>query len=292
LARDYAAIGDGYFELKQYDKAEAYFSKASQLDPTLPINSYQLAKIFAEKGDYDRAIELTDDLLALEPENGVFLSLKAFCLYKSDKLDQAKIYLEKIIQSSPYSKDALFNLSLLAYANKDFSQAADYLSRLLEIEPSDGDATLLLARTEFLMEKPEKGFELLDAYNKLKPSDSAGLRLIAQKRYERREYSLSLQAYENLVAQDPSKGGDWFELSKLAMQAAENRERSLEALKRAFEAGYDKLDTVEAFITSLPESEREYYRALIPDSLIHPSPTPGSSPGQSAGGAPTPSPKA
>ncbi len=261
---DYAALGDGFFDLKEYDKAEAYFAKAKLYDPELPINSYKLARIFTEKGEFPRALALTDGLLLQEAQNSHFLSLKAYILFKSEKHEEAQKYLEEVLKASPYSKDCLFNLGLLWYSGGDYAQAKIYLDRLIELSPSDDEALFLLAKSAFKTEDDKKGFELLEILIELKPAEPSYLRLKAQRRNELREYSLALLAYEELVKKDANRAEDWFELAKLAMMAAEDRERAAEALKKAFELGFSNNEVLEAFLTAIPEEDTAYLRAAIP----------------------------
>lgn len=282
LARDYAALGQGYFELKQYDKAQGYFSRASELDPQLPLNSFELAKTFAENGQYGKSLSLLDDLLKKEPDNTVFLGLKGYILQKTGKTAEARTCIERVLVLSPYSKDALFNLGVIEYGAKEYKKAYDAWASLIEIDPKDSEATLLLAKAAFKADMADTGFQLLESYSALKPDDLSGLRMQAKQRYERREFALALKAYESLVSKDSGNADDWFELSMLAMQAAEDRERSLAAFKKAFDLGFKDRKRAYDFITSLPADEREGFKKLIPEEKPETTPSPGS--------APTPSP--
>jgi tetratricopeptide (TPR) repeat protein len=284
LARDYAALGDGYFSLKQYEKAQNYFSRASELDPKLPLNSFELAKTFAENGQYDKSFALVEDLVKKEPQNAVFLGLKGYILQKTGKTDEARKCLETILVISPYSKDALFNLGVIEFAAKNYEKAFDHWDQLVTIDPKDSEATLLLAKAAFKTDKAERGFQLLETFTSLKPDDMSGVRLQAKQRYERREFSLALQAYETLVAKDPNKPEDWFELSMLAIQAAEDRDRSLEAFKKAFELGFKETKRAEDFIDSLTVDDREAFKKLLPTEK------PESSVAPSESALPTPKP--
>lgn len=263
LARDYAALGEGFFQIKQYEKAEGFFSRASELDPKLPLNSFLLAKTFAENGQWDRALSLTNGLLAKEAENAVFLSLKGYILQKQGKTGEARACLEKALEISPYSRDALFNMGAIEFSAGEFEKAYHAWERLVGIDPKDSEATLFLAKAAFRSERDDAGFRHLDDYAALKPDDASALRIRAERRKARREYSLALQAYEDLVAKDPKRAEDWFELSMLAMQAAEDADRSLEALGKAIELGFKDQEKIQAFVNSVAVGQRESFKALV-----------------------------
>ena len=73
----YLARGVLYVQLAQYDKAEADFEKAHELDPTQSLSSAAQGLLAAQENDLDRALVTVQSKLARTPKDAVLLYLRA-----------------------------------------------------------------------------------------------------------------------------------------------------------------------------------------------------------------------
>jgi len=72
----YAIRGQLYYKQKKLDEAIKDLVKAADLDPKLASAHLQLAMIFKEKGEYDKAIDRVDKVLAVSPSHYEAIRLK------------------------------------------------------------------------------------------------------------------------------------------------------------------------------------------------------------------------
>ena len=65
----YYNLGNAYFELGELDRAVESYLKAIELDESLARASFNLAKVYVEKNQLDKASRILEELLTEDPEN-------------------------------------------------------------------------------------------------------------------------------------------------------------------------------------------------------------------------------
>lgn len=176
----YIDLGRSYEKRGQYNDAMTYYTKARDVDPSNRTALVNIASVQAKQGDYAKAIEAYDNILASNPNNEVVHYDKAVALrglkqYKSamDELiyalridpnyEEAKILLLKIIDEDLVLDESLNTLSMLVDANpqdetvvmvygnklysakKDFEAIKQY-DKVITINPKNADAYINKAR--------------------------------------------------------------------------------------------------------------------------------------------------
>jgi tetratricopeptide (TPR) repeat protein len=64
----YFYLGSTYVGIDNLERAEVEYSKARDLDPNLLLNQYRLAHVYRLQGEYDKAIEVFEEILRINPE--------------------------------------------------------------------------------------------------------------------------------------------------------------------------------------------------------------------------------
>ncbi len=293
LAKEYAGLGDSYFEAKAYDKAETAYRRAQELDPELVVNTYQLARSYAENGQFDKSLPLLEALAKKDAENAVVLNLYAYVLLKKGENEKALAVYEKVLALSPYVKDALFNAAIISYGKGDYGKAAELLEAVYSQDPADEAVNRLLAETCFAGGKRERGFEVLEAYSAVKDKDPEAFRIIARERAKSREYALALKAYRSYLELAVNDAAAWFDRARLELLAAKDEGAAKTSLEKAVKAGYADKERIRLLIDLVSAAKLGDFLAILPDHL---KPEPGSE-GESAenalgsSGAPLESPK-
>ena len=141
----YTSLGEAYNELKNFPKSDESFERAITIDPknanTLNNYAYFLS---VRNENLEKAEKLSRESNELEPAQGSYQDTYGWIMYKMNKFDDAKIWLEKSLANTPDSSatvlehygDVLFKLGDTAKAF-DFWQkaktagegASDYLDR-------------------------------------------------------------------------------------------------------------------------------------------------------------------
>jgi|GEM_PF-532163 tetratricopeptide (TPR) repeat protein len=267
LAKEYAALGDAYFELKRYDKAEEAYRRAADLDPLLAVNSYQLARTYAESAQYDKALTILQDLDKRDSGNILVLNLKAYVLLRQGKADEAAQAYQRVLELTPYSLDALFNAGIVDRMRGDHAKAVERFESILERKPDDVQAMRLLAESYFELGKDERALELMEAYTAIKSEDAEAFRLLASQRAERREYAAALEALSRYLTLTSGDGPAWFERARLELMAAKDEEAALSSFRKAMEAGYKDSDRARLLIDLVSERNQKAFLDLLPEDM-------------------------
>ena len=159
-----------YFKLADRDdallqKMNAYFAKASDLDPTFAETNLALGWYYFNQGDNARAHESFKKALELEPRKamvnrdaGAFL--RSIGLYK-----QAIRRLEKTLELAPQDAEALAQIASSWYLLGRFEKALRYAQRAVKADPGNLDAgniyAILLIVTRRL-DEADREFSLME----------------------------------------------------------------------------------------------------------------------------------
>jgi tetratricopeptide (TPR) repeat protein len=263
IAKEYAGLGDVFFELKRYDKAGDAYARALALYPELEVDRYQLARAYAENSQFDKALVLLKDLSAKDEKNVIVMNLYAYVLLKKGDDDGALAAYEKVLAMSPYGEDSLFNAGIIHYKKGNFDRAVEIFGKLNEVSPKDEGVMRLLAEACFASGKRDRGFELMAAYSSVKDKDPEGFKIVARERAKAREYALALEAYGRYLALKEDDAGAWFERARLELLAAKDEGSAKESLEKAIKAGYKDEERMRLLIDLVSDENRPGFESLL-----------------------------
>ncbi|HEX2060103.1 MAG TPA: tetratricopeptide repeat protein [Thermoanaerobaculia bacterium] len=117
------------------------FAAAAQEFPTEP-HEFLLAKLAAEEGRYEEALERLDRVLQKSPGDPVLLYERAMVLVDAGRIDRAEADLRKVVQTSPefYDANRVLGRILLDRAGADrakISEALTFLQAAFKANPDD-----------------------------------------------------------------------------------------------------------------------------------------------------------
>src|SRR5262249_51843027 len=139
----YLARGVLYVQLADYEKAEADFERAHELDPNQSLSVAAQSMVAVQSNDLDKALETVRGKLARKPNDAYLLYLEADILSQkgaapgTPEFDVAMKSARKAIALQPGLGDArgvLAKLDLLAGKNED---AVIQCRKAIEINPKD-----------------------------------------------------------------------------------------------------------------------------------------------------------
>lgn len=234
-----AYVENGYAnkEMRRIDAAKENFIKAYELDGSNQSTIKELAELYFNQRQYQKAIDIarkckscenTDRIIALsyfQMEHYAKAEKLLLTLVEKDPADAeityttARNYLEMELESKaiPYYVKAIeldstksnwmFELGLLYYNNNNFKQAVIYFNMAAEhgfIQGNDFNENLGFAY--MYSGEYEKAEKLLLEIFERRPGDKDILRDIAQAYYDRKMYDKSLEFCQKLMELDMKDG--------------------------------------------------------------------------------------
>lgn len=118
---------------RRFAEAEKLMARACELDPLSPIMTVSLGVLEYYKGDYALTVELCDDVLALHPRFGIAFFFQGLALEQLGRMDDAIAALQKSVELSDWSTEAVAGLAH-AYAAAGREAEARKLLDTLERE--------------------------------------------------------------------------------------------------------------------------------------------------------------
>jgi tetratricopeptide (TPR) repeat protein len=106
LKRFYAALGESYNSLKQYEKSDAAFEEALRIDPAdvFVMNNYAYY-LALRKSKLDSAANLSARSNELQPGMASFEDTYAYVLFRQGKHEQALVWMQKALAHGEVSSD-------------------------------------------------------------------------------------------------------------------------------------------------------------------------------------------
>jgi tetratricopeptide (TPR) repeat protein len=135
LASEYYAIGQGYADLKKYDKAIEYYKLARRDAEFIKPVDYQLARMYALSSKWDEAEKAFGDLLLLDPDNTDLSASLAYISAQSGKLDEAEVAYKTLVEKNPHNEQLLENYIRVLKAQDKTDEATSQLTAFTEQFP-------------------------------------------------------------------------------------------------------------------------------------------------------------
>lgn len=142
----YFARGVLYVQLADYEKAQADFDRAYELDPSQSLSVAAQGLAAVQQGDLPNALASVDEKLKTRPNDPILLYLRADILAQqapdpgSENFKQAMQSAEQAIKLRPALEPARSVLAKLYLQNREYPQAAEQCRKALAMDPKDQTA--------------------------------------------------------------------------------------------------------------------------------------------------------
>lgn len=272
-AQEWYAIGNAWFDKREWKRAGEAYSRAIALDPSLAGASYNLARALAEAGDYPAALRALADLEKRDPGNVRVLAAKAYALYKSGDATAALRAYEEVLRLDPYTADAVYNAALLKSEAGERESAVADLERLVAVKSEDASAFLLLGLLRAELGRRDEAIAALETARRLGKADAAALERLGLLYSEARRFSEAMDTLVAATQADGKRASAWFALARLRLAVAEDGTAGMEALKRALDEGFSDREAIVALLAEPVLAEREAVTKLLDEKKLSPAAT-------------------
>ena len=295
---------DLYQVLGLYEASEQKLLVAKELLPEEPVINFALAELYFSMGKYAQAIHGYEEIIAqgYNEFSGITLASRCGASYSSiGDLEQAALYFEQSVEENE-TVDALFELGITYYQQREFKRANELFFKLKELDPSYTSVYPNLARGLEEENQLEKAAEVIreglkmDQYNydlfavgaeialKLEDEDVAenyylkaqalapeneGLELayinllLKQERFE--DAILIIEKALSHEQVDPQFYWD----AAIAYDKLENYEKAEQSFKRAHSSLNQNKEFLKSYIYFLRESgERVVIKTVLSEYLV------------------------
>lgn len=187
-ARNWAALGDVYALLSQLeiegaaDRAEETYNKAMELDPINPYYPLQIGLLRVRAGDSEAGRQKIGEALQLKQNYIEALSVLAQLDIDEGNLERAVNTTEAMAILEPNNPGRLYQLALLYGAAENRESAIAALNRAITLNPQFANARYVLALHLYVDNQLEEAINQLEAIRELDESNTVVDDVISQMR--------------------------------------------------------------------------------------------------------------
>lgn len=134
-----ATAGDFYAKIGQLDKAVIFYERALQKDNQLNYVRLNLATLYNQNNDNERALSVLEQALKNEPENGDIFYRLALLSYELKKETQSEAYFKKAMFYTPNNFRIYYNYGLLLQQQGKVKHAEVIFKTGLQKQPENAN---------------------------------------------------------------------------------------------------------------------------------------------------------
>lgn len=161
------------------------------------------AYLFMDNEYPSEALEWFEKALKIKPDNMMAQQDYAECCFRSNQLDRAILWFNKVLDENPYSTECWFGLGKSYSIKGDFPKAIEALDFVLAIESDHIMAILLKAHVYFQMCNYEESSKLYLKYITTNPQEGYAYYMVGVCYYSLNEYEKALKYFQKSVEIDP-----------------------------------------------------------------------------------------
>ena len=157
-----------YQQLGRVADAEAGYRRILELDPRDNRATFSLARIHADRSQFDEAIAILGRAVDVGGEQAGLHNLMAECYIGLDELERAEASVRRALEINSEFPTAYYNLALIFEERGDFQAAIDAYIKEVEVAPKDYKAHFNLAKLYQASRRPQlakRHFELAIEHN-------------------------------------------------------------------------------------------------------------------------------
>lgn len=248
------------------DQAEVQFQEAVKIRPDYLLPRLALAEIAFNKRQYGKAIQITDEVVQLDPTDAIARLIRAKAQTAIGQSKQAREELKNLIKTYPNLLDAKFQIAQLDAAEKNYKEADTAFETLFK---GTGDTRVLMAYTESLMAQQRYGDARKLIQGELDKSPArADLRLALGNILLRgKDFDAAAVQYKTVADQNPTSSDVWMRLADVYQLKGESS-KSVEFLRKAVQADPKDLRAalrlgVQLDLAGDKKSARELYETVL-----------------------------
>ncbi|SIQ92912.1 Tetratricopeptide repeat-containing protein [Alkalispirochaeta americana] len=266
LAQEYFNLGNAYFELQDYERSYRYYRRAIELSDNIPAAGFNLARLYLERGEDQKALDILTTLLARDPENTLIREVYGYTLYRLGEISRARRVYGDLLEEALSRGRVAYNLALLEVMEGNYGAAVAVLEEHLAAAEGDKDFRWLLADALFQTGQEEDALEELAHYRVLVAGSAREMGRLFRRYVEWSFFLDALELLEDMPSQalrDPEVA--WAE-AWAYLAGTDDFESGLLALERSLEDWLPEADDESRLLEILSGEEKEIVQGVFEGS--------------------------
>ncbi len=196
-------LGEAYKAKGDATAARTELQKAARNGKNFTAPRLALAQMDLQQGQFDEAKRYLEEILEREPKNRRALLLHAAVLVRMQKMSEARAELNAMLRNNPRDAEAQLQLAALSLAEKEYRTAEAAFRKLYRPGQPDPRPVIGLATVAINQGEVPAAIEILKS--ELKAKDNPIVRLtLGDAAALMKDYPLALQQYQTLAASHPN----------------------------------------------------------------------------------------
>ncbi len=214
--------------------AQQHFIACLEVDPNSAAARYELANIYASKGDLNGALSLATQAIEINPTNKWYKLFAAQIYQKSQDYQKASELYKSLIDQYPNNLDYYFMDALMLSSAKDYEGALDAYNELEK--KTEYSEQIALARQQLYLEAGDQksAYKEIEQLIKAYPDTPEYYGVLADMYKDNGDMENALKYYNIVLEKDPNNGFVHFSLANYYAQKKQLDKTFIHA-KKGFE---------------------------------------------------------
>lgn len=267
IVGEYYNVGNAYFKLKDYKKAEEYYKKVLSLDEDHNDARFNLAETNMMLSDYRSARTNVDVLLRKDKKNLKIKKLAAYLDYSEGDLAGALKKYKEVYLSGDVSVEVRKNIVRLYYQLNKPEDAVLYIEELLE-ESEDKDLYYIGGKVFQGSGDIERSIELFETSKDLGNTSVDLLNSLLENYRELSDYENQKKIIKMKLSSDEDKAKNLFDLAYILLVNENNFSEGFTVLEEAVNSGFNDKESIDKLIENPDLIESDKVRSLFLDKDV------------------------
>jgi tetratricopeptide (TPR) repeat protein len=236
-------LAEGHLGQGERDLAIQTLGRLLRAHPGDVAAAGTMARLLAERGDYDQALSVWDHVIARSEDPTAALANAAEIAIRQENWNRASRDIDRLLESSESEVTGTLLAGSLRVARGDAAGAREWFARAREMNPASGAPLMGLVRAHLAENDVEGALAVVREETAQRPDNPLAHLLTAQLERRRDETQAAAAAYRRAIELQPDWATPYRELATLHEAAGNPRAaiQVLEAGSRAGAAGDDLL---------------------------------------------------
>ena len=243
--------------LGKLDKAKSLFMQCLELDPEDAASMYELARIERITNHSEAALAWAEKAAQYAPENVWYLKLLSELYQENMQYDKSIDVMDQLVKLHPERIEYLYDLALTHLLVGNYQKSINTYNLIEEQIGISEEISIQKQKIWLRLKKPEKAIEEMEALCEAWPQESRYKSILAELYLSNGMEDKALATYLAISEQDPENAYIQISLSDYYRKRGD-QEKSFEYLRAGFANPYLDIDTKIQILLAY-FTEKEYY---------------------------------